>query len=68
MNVSCSSESSSMISGSNWTCDVRTNGPRDDGADMLVDVGNDGIDHSGRPFLRFRAWNLPSTEATSTIS
>jgi hypothetical protein len=34
--------------------------------DVVARTGEDGIDQSLPPFVRFRAWNLPSTEATRT--
>ena len=57
-----------MSSGSWSMWVVRTRGPRVAGAEMLVEEGKDDIDQRIWPDDLLSAWNLPSTEATRTMS
>jgi hypothetical protein len=64
------SKQSSVRSGSWSMWRVRTSGASDEGGEtvMLEEEENDDMDQRVCPVVRLRAWNLPSTEATRTIS
>lgn len=64
------SKSSSVRSGSWSMWRVQTSGASDEGGETVVleEEDDDDMDQRVWPVVRLRAWNLPSTDAGSTMS